>query len=128
MITYCLIAGNAPAIVPCTDETQSSPSNRSPRTNSKLTEPKLLFTFDGPLAQSYLNQPENIRIPSRLTNSSTEGDRASESYDSDYKSSPGVMNSYIEGVSLNSRYKHVKISQRATTLSTSCISTASPIL
>ena len=60
-----------------------------------------MFTFDGPVAESYLNQSDNSRVPSRLTSSSVEGDGASEAYDSDYKSC--VINSYIEGVSFNSR-------------------------
>ncbi len=100
-----LITGSPPAIVSTTTKTQKSPSNQSPDANSsQITQPKLVFTFEGPVAESYLNQPDNSRTPSRLTNSSAEGDRASEAYDSDCKSCvSSVVNSYIEGVSLNSR-------------------------
>ena len=89
-----------------TTEAQNSPSDQNPITNSnQTTEPKLMFTFDGPVAQSYINQNDKPRVPSRLTSSSAEGDGAgdgaSESCDGDKRSC--VLNSYIEGVSLNSR-------------------------
>lgn len=91
-------------IVSVKAESQNSSPVRDLITDSKKnTEPKLVFTFDGPIAQSYINPTDTSRIPSRLTNSSADVDGASECYDSDYKSSPGVLNSYIEGVSLNSK-------------------------
>jgi hypothetical protein len=103
-IQYLLcITGSPPSIVSTPTKVRMSPINQNVvEKRNQSTEPKSVFTFDGLAAEGYLTHPDNSRVPSRLTNSSLEGDASSDVYDSDYKSC--VVNSYIEGVSLNSRW------------------------
>lgn len=62
-----------------------------------------MFLFDNLDIERCSQRSNGLSGCQRLACSPCDGDFAFEGYDSDYRSSPSIVNSYIEGVSLNSK-------------------------
>lgn len=73
------------------------------RFSEKKCEQKSIFSFDNLVIERCTRRADGSGVASPLSNSSGDGEHALEGYDSDFRSSSSVINSYIDGVSLNSR-------------------------